>query len=98
MALFDNGELGDFLWFIRNSNMTLEAPGTLRSGANIQYLCTLLRGEALRQFDILSSEVGSTTPENLTSTILDLGTQFYPVNSLSKKIVQFTVEQVSQEV
>ena len=55
------------------------------SGANIKHLCKLVRGEALRQFDTLSAEVGSTTPENLTPIILGLGTYFLPVNVLSRK-------------
>ena len=49
--------------------MTLEESGTLVDGANIQYLRMLVCGEALCQFDTLSDEVGSTTPEKLTSVI-----------------------------
>ena len=47
MSFFDNGELEDFLLFVRNFNMTLVATGTLETGSNIQYLCTLIYGEAL---------------------------------------------------
>ena len=36
MALFDNGEPEEFLLFIRNFKMTLEASGTLKSDAKIQ--------------------------------------------------------------
>ena len=36
MALFDNDNPEEFLLFIRNSNMTLEASGTILNGANIQ--------------------------------------------------------------
>ena len=61
-ALFDNGEPEEFLLFIRNFNMTLEASGMLAANKNIQYLHMLVRGEVLHQFDTLSSEVGSTTP------------------------------------
>ena len=55
MALFDNGNPDDFLLFICNFYMTLEASVTLKYGAKIKYLCTLVRGEELRQFDALSS-------------------------------------------
>ena len=65
--------------------MTLEASGTLASGANIQYLCTLVRGEVLRQLDTLYVEVGITTTENLKLILLGLGAQFFPVNALSKQ-------------
>ena len=57
-----------------NFNITLNASGMFVAGVNIQYLCTLLPGEALRQFDMLSAEVGVTNPEILTSVILGLGT------------------------
>ena len=62
MALFYHGDPAEFLLFIRNFNMTLEASETIVAGANIQYLCTLVRGYELRQFYTLTAEVGSTTP------------------------------------
>ena len=43
MVLFDNGEPEEFLLFIRNFNITLEASGTLLSGANILLLDILIR-------------------------------------------------------
>ena len=73
MALFDRGKPEEFLLFLRNFNMTLEASGTLAYTAKIQYLSTLVRGESLRQFDRLSTEVGGTTLGNLESIILGLG-------------------------
>ena len=36
-----------------------------RDAAKIQYLCTLVRGEALHQFDILSADLESSTPLTL---------------------------------
>ena len=62
MALFGNGKPEDFSLLVRNFNMTLKASGTLKSGANIQYLHTLIRVEVFHQFDTLSSEVRSATP------------------------------------
>ena len=85
MALFDNGEPEEIFLYIQNFNLNLEAPGTLKSGTNIQYLCMLVRGEALHRFDTLSAEVVSATPENMTYIIIGLGTYFFPVNALSKK-------------
>ena len=61
MALFDNGNPEEFLLFIGNFQMNLEASRTLTSGAKIQYIYMLVHGEVLRQFDTLSIEVGSTT-------------------------------------
>ena len=65
--------------------MILNVSGEFFSGTNIKYICTLVRVEALCQFDMFSAEVGSATPENLMSIILGLGTYFSPVNVLSNK-------------
>ena len=51
ISLFENGDPEKFLLFVRYFNMTLTASGTLESGARIQYICTLVRGEALRHFE-----------------------------------------------
>ena len=86
MALFENDKSGEFLLFFRNFNMTIEASGTLRDDAKIQYLCKLVCGEALRQFGILPAEVEIASPETFSSIILGLDTYFSPFNALSKKI------------
>ena len=70
MALFDNGEPGFFLLFVCYFNMTLEALAILKAGTKIQYLCTMVRGEDLRQFDALYAEVDGATPVTLESIIL----------------------------
>ena len=44
MDLFDNGNPEEFLFFVRNFNMTLSASQTLTTGVKIQYLCTIVRG------------------------------------------------------
>ena len=54
VALFDNGEPQEFLFFVRNLQIMLEASGTLAANAKIQYLRMLLRGEALRQLETFS--------------------------------------------
>ena len=61
MAFFDNSDTEEFLFFIRNFQITLEAPGTIAAGANIQYIRTLVNGKSLRQLDKFSVEVVSTT-------------------------------------
>ena len=57
-----NGNPDKFLLFVRNSQINLESSGTLATGAKIQYHRTIVSGEALRQLDMLSVEVGSITP------------------------------------
>ena len=72
MALFDNSDPEDFLLFVRNFQMTFEAPGTLATSANICYIHTLLCGKSLCQLDTFSVEVGSTTIAHLNFIILGL--------------------------
>ena len=72
-ALFDNGDPEEFFLFICNFQIFLEASGTLTARKNIQYLCMILRGEALRQLDMFYVEVGSTAIANLNLIILGLG-------------------------
>ena len=70
---------------INDFQRTLEASGTLTDGANIQYLCMLVRGKVICQIDMCSDEMVSTTSEHLKSTILVLDTYFFPVIGLSKQ-------------
>ena len=84
MVLFDNGKLEDFLLFVQNFKMIVKASGMLTASAKLQYLCTILRSEALRHFDTLCAQMGSTNTKNLNRSILVLCTYFFPVHSLSK--------------
>ena len=82
MDLFDNGKPEELWLFVMNFRMALEASGMLAAGANIQCLCTLLRGKAVRQIDTLSIEVLIMTSDHLKIIILGLGTSFSPGNTL----------------
>ena len=62
MDLFDNGEPEEFLLFVRNFNMTLAASGTLAKSAQVNYSRTLVHGEVLRQFYLLSDDVEGKNP------------------------------------
>ena len=55
--------------FVRYFNMTIAASGTLETGAKVQNLCMLFRGEALRHFYLLSSEVEIIEPLTMEYTI-----------------------------
>ena len=83
--LFDTGDPEEFLLFTRNLQMTLEDLRTITANAKIKYLCTLLCGETLHQFDTLCDQVGSTTTTHLNRIILGLGTYFFLVNALSRQ-------------
>ena len=64
MALFYDGDQEDFV-FAHIFKMILKASGRLQDAAKIQYLCTLVRGESLRQFDMLFADFESITPLTL---------------------------------
>ena len=70
--LFDNGKSEEFLLFVRNFNMTLAASGTLEADAKFQYLCNILCGEVLRQFDWLSDDLENTETLNVDYIIRGL--------------------------
>ena len=69
MALFDNGQPEDFLLFVCNFNMTMEESEMTGKDVKVQYLHRLVRGEALRQFDLLSSDVENTNPLTVEAII-----------------------------
>ena len=85
MSLFDNVDPEEFLLFVRNFNMTLTASGMMEMGAKVQYLCTLVDGESLLQFDSLSYGVECTEPLTVEYIIKGLVLYFFPVNFLSKQ-------------
>ena len=58
--------------------MTIVASGTLATGAKIQYLCTIFRGEVLNQFDLFSDDVEGMKPLTVETIILGLASYFPP--------------------
>ena len=90
--LFDNGDPEEFFLFIRNSNMNLKASGTLKDIKKIQYLHTMVHVKALRQLDVLSDEVESASPENLTFIILGLSTSVFLLMTCPWKIARCATE------
>ena len=76
IALFYNVNIEDFLFFIFNFNMTLAATGMLNKDAKMQYLCTLLCGEALHQVDLLYADVENTEILNVEYYIKGLALYF----------------------
>ena len=65
--------------------MTLAASGTMETGMKSQNLRTLVRGEALSQFDLLSDDVEGTQTLDVDEIIKGLAHYFPPVNSISKQ-------------
>ena len=75
-TLLENSDPQEFLLFIWIFQTNLEDSGALTDSANINYFCTLLHVEVLRQLGTLSFEVGSKTMIHLSRIILGSGTYF----------------------
>ena len=72
--------------FGENLQMALAATVTLETEKRIQYMCTLLCGESLRQFYLLSAGVKDTETQLDVDYLLKVLVWYlFPVNSLSKQ-------------
>ena len=85
MALFENGDPEGFFLFVRNFNMTLSASGMMKTGAKVQHVHTLVRGEVSRLFNLFSTDVEGPDPLTVKTNILGLYLYFSPVNLLSNQ-------------
>ena len=72
MAWYEDWNPEELLLLMQNFNMNLNVPGTLATWTRIKYLWTLVSGEALRQFDLLSDDAEGTYPINVATIILGL--------------------------
>ena len=85
ISLFDNYGLEEFLLLVQNLKIMIEALEILADSAKLQYIYTILRGEALHQFDTFCAQAGSTNKTYLNRIIPGLGMHIFPVNELSKQ-------------
>ena len=72
--------------------MTLEASVTLQASVKVQCLRTIVRGEVLHQFDLLSDNIESITPLKLEAIILGLGASLFMFMRCQRKSAQCTSE------
>ena len=56
IVIFEHGQLEEFLQLMKNFKRAVDRTGTTVTAGKINYLRTLLRGEALRKFDALASQ------------------------------------------
>ena len=82
MSLFDNVNPEKFFLYVGNFNMTLAASGRLDTGTKIQHICKLVYSYALRQFELLSSDVESM--ETITVVYIIMGSTVCLIAGLSK--------------
>ena len=62
---FENDKPEEFLYIMKDSKTATDRTGTTFTTRKIQFLHTILRGESLREFDVLERQVGSKTNGNL---------------------------------
>ena len=55
MTIFEDGRPEDLLQFLNNFNKVIDGTGMTTVTERIYFICTLLRGEALHEFDNLAS-------------------------------------------
>ena len=85
MYLFEHGKPKEFLLFVRNINTTLVATITLETDEKVKYLHTLVRGEALHQFDLLSADMENTDTSSAVEYLLKGSAWYFPCEFAFKK-------------
>ena len=76
MVVFNNGNPEDLFLLVCYFNLILQASVAFQMYSKVQYLYTLVRGEALLQFYTLYTDVESTTQLKVEANILGLGLLF----------------------
>ena len=61
ITIFENGAPEELLQFLTNGNKAIKVTGAMTAAVRINFLRTLLRVEALQEFDILASQNNGTT-------------------------------------
>ena len=65
MNTFNDGQPEEFLSLLINFNTTTDGTGSTTPSCHINYLHTILRGQALRELDELQSQYGGATNKHL---------------------------------
>ena len=84
IVTFKHGQPEDLLQLMKNFKRAFDGTDTKTAAGKINYLCTLLRGEALQEFDKLSSKNAGTKRTHLKFIQEGLLSYFFPINALSK--------------
>ena len=85
MNTFDDGQPEEFLSLLRNFKIAIDGTGTTTPSGRINYLCMMLCGQALRDFNKLKYQCGGATNNHLKLIQEVLHEYFFPINALYKK-------------
>ena len=85
MATFKDGQPEEFLALLNNLKITINGTGNTPVEVQMNYLCTMLCEEALREFEELSSQNNGTKIAHLKHITEVLLGYFSRINALSKQ-------------
>ena len=81
---FKNVKPEEFLQMVKDFKTATDVTGTMSTTGKIQFLGTILRREALGEFDVLAGQVGSTTNGDF-KLIKEVLPSFFFINALNKQ-------------
>ena len=82
---FENVKPEYFLQMMKDFKTGIDGTATTSATRKIQFLRTMLRRGALRGFDVIAGQVGSTNNTHLQQIKEGLLSYFTPLNALNKK-------------
>ena len=82
---FKNGKPEESHQIMKDFKTGIDGTGTNSASGEIQFLCTLFCGEALREFDFITNQVGNTTNLHLRQIKEGLLRYLFPINALNNK-------------
>ena len=82
---FKNGKPEYFLQMMKDFKTATDGTGTMSATVKTNFLRTMLRGEALREFNALAYQVGSTTKDHLKLIKEVLHRYFFPSTYLTSR-------------
>ena len=85
MATFEHIQPEELLMLLNNLKTAVDGTGTVTVAGKINYLCKILCGEALQEFNELTSHNSGMENSHLKHIQEGLLGYFFPINSLSKK-------------
>ena len=85
VQIFENGKPEEFLQTMKDLKTGIDRTGTTPATRKIQFQSTILYREAMRKFDIIIDQVGSTNNTNLKQIKEDVLRNPLPFDALNKQ-------------
>ena len=85
MSTFEYGQPEELLAIIKNLKIEIDGIGTTSPSVRINYMCTMIRGEALIEFEKLEVNKHSTANAHIKQITEGLLRYFFPTNAFSNQ-------------